>query len=375
MTAVRGRVLTPAGVLVEAVVRVTGSTIERVDVVETDPPTATGQLILPGLVDIHCHGGGGATFQTAEPEDVEKAAAHHLAHGTTTVVASVVTDATATMIEAISCLADAVDRGTVAAIHLEGPFLSAQRCGAQDPAHLRSPDVGLARELLDAGRGHVAMMTIAPELPGADDVLELCHLRRVRVAMGHTSADGATVRSAVTRAGEPVFTHLFNGMPPIHHRDPGPAMAALVAGRAGQAYLELIADGTHLSDEMVSAVFALVGGDRVALVTDAMAAAGMPDGDFVLGPQRVSVRDGVATLTDGDSLAGGTSRLLDIVRRQVDAGLRLGSVVRAASQTPADVLRRGTNVGGLVPGRRADLVVTDAGLVPQRVMRAGEWVG
>ena len=374
MTTLRGRVVTPTEVIDDAVVVIANSTIVSIEAITDDPATASGELILPGLVDMHCHGGGGASFTAANEQDVVKAAVHHLAHGTTTLIASAVTDTPEAMTATISCLAAAADQGVVAGIHIEGPFLSPQRCGAQDPAQLQRPDVALAAALLDAGRGHVCVMTIAPELPGASSVLELLRERGVRAAVGHTVADARTVRDTLARPEASVVTHLFNGMPPIHHRDPGPAMAAMVAARDGDATVELIADGVHVADETVAAVWSLVGGDHIALVTDAMAAAGLPDGNFMLGPQQVTVRDGVATLTHGDSLAGGTSRMIDLVRRQVAAGLNLVEVVRAASHTPARVIGAQTRVGGLIPGLRADLVVTNADLHPQRVMRAGEWV-
>jgi N-acetylglucosamine-6-phosphate deacetylase len=169
-----------------------------------------------------------------------------------------------------------------------------------------------------------------------------------------------------------VVTHLFNGMAPIHHRGPGAVLGALSAAASGDAVLELIADGVHLADETVSAVMALVG-DRVVLVTDAMAAAGMADGDYQLGPRAVEVRDGVARLADGGSIAGGTTRLLDVVRRQIGAGLDAVQIVAAASIRPAGVL--GRHDVGLAAGNPADLVVTDAAWHPQRVMRAGAWVG
>ncbi len=189
------------------------------------------------------------------------------------------------MLATVRAAAGAAARGEVAAIHLEGPFLSSARCGAQDPRHLQHPDLGLARDLLQAGAGFVRAMTLAPELPGADRLVELLVQHEVVAAVGHTEASATTTERvlAMQRAG--LATHLFNGMPPLHHRAPGPVAGALAAAVRGNARVELIADGVHLADETVALVFALLGPGRVVLVTDAMAAAGMSDGDYRLGPQ------------------------------------------------------------------------------------------
>jgi N-acetylglucosamine-6-phosphate deacetylase len=168
-------------------------------------------------------------------------------------------------------------------------------------------------------------------------------------------------------------THLFNGMPPLHHRDPGPVAACLGAAARGSAVVELVADGVHLAPATVRAVFDLVGADSIALVTDAMAAAGMPDGSYVLGPVAVRVKDGVARLADGGAIAGGTAHLLDVVRETVRAGVPLVAAVRAASTTPAGVLGR-TDVGAVAEGGLADLVLVDDDLRPLRVLRRGWWV-
>ena len=368
MTSYRGRVITPEADLPDAVVVLDGARISAVRGPTEGDPEATGDVILPGLVDLHCHGGGGATFTAADPEQTRTAAAHHLDQGTTRLVGSTVADRTERLLATIAVLADAVEAGILAAIHLEGPFLARSRCGAQDPAHLRDPDLALAAELLAAGRGHVRVMTLAPELPGALELAELLVASDVTVAVGHTDADADTVRRFL-RAGAPsLVTHLFNAMSAGDHRQPGAALGALAAAAAGDALVELVADGVHLADQTVAAVDALVGG-RMVLVTDAMAAAGMPDGAYELGPQAVTVRDGVARLAAGGALAGGTTRLLDVVRRQVGAGLDPVRVVAAASIRPAGVL--GLVDVGLAAGRRADLVVCDADWRPRQVLRDG----
>ncbi|MEP9384700.1 N-acetylglucosamine-6-phosphate deacetylase [Nocardioides cheoyonin] len=371
-TVLRGRVVAPDAVLEDGVVEVAGDRIVAVRTPSPADPAPTGDWLLPGLVDVHNHGGGGASFTAADPEQVAVAAAHHLAHGTTSVLASAVTDAPARMLRVVATLADAVDAGLLAGIHVEGPFLAEACRGAQDAAYLLPPDPALAAELVAAGRGHVRVMTIAAELPGAEAVAEVLAASGVVAALGHTAADAATARAFLAAGRAPLVTHLFNGMPAVHHRSPGPAMAALAAAAGGLTSVELVADGVHLDDETVRAVLDIAG-EQSVLVTDAMAAAGMADGEYELGPQRVEVRGGVARIAGGGAIAGGTSRLLDQVRRHAAAGLPLVRLVRAAATRPAAVVGL-SDVGALAPGLRADLVVAGADLRPLRVLRAGRWV-
>jgi N-acetylglucosamine-6-phosphate deacetylase len=375
MTTLRGRVVTPDGLLPDAVVEVEGDRITAVRGARPDDTVEpSDDLLLPGLVDVHCHGGGGAAFTVPDRAEVATAAAHHLGQGTTSLVASAVTDDPERMLAVVATLADAVEAGEVAAIHLEGPFLSAARCGAQDPTRMLPPDLGLAAALLEAGRGHVRVMTIAPELPGADDLADLLAERGVQVAVGHTDATATATERFLRDRAPALVTHLFNGMAPLHHRAPGAALGALAAASRGAATVELIADGVHLSDETVAGVFALLGGPRVVLVSDAMAAAGLGDGEHQLGPLATRVTDGVARLVDGGSIAGGTSGLLDVVGRQVAAGLDPVEVVASASHRPAALLGIDGEVGAIGPGLRADLVVLDPDWRLRRVMRAGGWV-
>lgn len=376
-----GRVVTSEGVIPDGYVEVGGDRITAVGSAssyagEADFPEPAGTL-LPGLVDIHCHGGGGAAVTSGEIAQVEAFARHHRSSGTTSLVASTVTDTPERMLAMVHAAAVVADAGEVEAVHLEGPFLAATRCGAQDPRHLRLPDLGLARELVAAGGGHVRVMTVAPELPGAEKLMDLLDDLGVVPAVGHTDGDAAVVTRALSRERPGLVTHLFNGMPPLHHRAPGPVGASLGAAARGETRVELIGDGVHVADETVRMVFDLLGPDRVVLVTDAMAAAGMPDGDYQLGPQAVAVRAGVARLQGPgeQSIAGGTARLLEVVRRCVHhAGVDLLDAVTAASATPAAAIGLGDETGELAAGRRADLLVVDDSLRLERVMRRGQWV-
>jgi len=392
----RGRVVTPSGVLDDGLVVSAGARITWVGDAADAPeawlaptPTPTAETILPGLVDLHCHGGGGASFpDSTDAETVRTALAEHLRHGTTSLVASLVTAPPDVLLARTALLADAVEEGDLAGIHLEGPFLSTHRCGAQNPVDMLAGDPGLTARLAAAARGHLVTMTIAPEVDGIDEVLTALVAAGVLPSIGHTDASSEQVDAAIERgrtllAAEPAprsrrltATHLFNGMRPLHHREPGPIAACLAAAARGELVVELVADGTHLADGVVRAVFDLVGAGGIALVTDAMAAAGMPDGDYLLGPMAVRVEAGVARIVvdEGEgSIAGGVAHLLDIVRQVVNAGVPLADAVAAASATPAEVLGR-HDIGALVPGRRADLVVTDTNLRPLQVIRAGERV-
>ncbi|MDV3294752.1 MAG: amidohydrolase family protein [Brachybacterium paraconglomeratum] len=344
-------------------------------------------LILPGLVDLHCHGGGGASFPDSEgAEEMLAAFLEHRRHGTTSLVASLVTADAATLREKVAQLAGLHRDGEIAAIHLEGPFLSEARRGAQNPAHLTDGDPALVRELAEIAGGALATMTVAPEAAGADEVIDALAGSGAVPSLGHTDGGSAEMTRAVDRSiaalrrrrGRsplPTATHLFNGMRPIHHRDPGPALAALDAASRGEMVVEVIADGVHLDARTVAHVFSIAAEDHVVLVTDAMAAAGMADGRYRLGALDVTVEEGVATLTEGGAIAGGTAHLVEVLRHAVlEAGVELVAAVRAASTVPARVLGLEDEIGSLAAGRRADVLMVDRQLRPVTVLRGGREV-
>ena len=390
----RGRVVTPERVVADGAVVVEGERLAWVGAADEVPRRwsravrATGpspDTLLPGLVDLHNHGGGGVSFPEAgDVEAVRTAVREHLAHGTTRLVASLVTAPAPVLVERVRTLAAVVATGEVAGIHLEGPFLSALRCGAQDPRAMVPGDVGLVHEVALAADGAFATMTYAPEVAGSPDVVRALARGGAVPSIGHTDASAEQTRASIdlalevlaadgTRSRRPTATHLFNAMRPLHHREPGPAGECLAAAARGELVVELVADGVHLADATTRMVFDLVGADNIALVTDAMAATGMPDGDYVLGGLGVTVSDGVARLAEGGAIAGGTAHLLDVVRRTVGLGVPLEDAVRAASLVPAGVLGR-DDVGALLEGRLADVVVADDELAVRAVYRAGERV-
>jgi N-acetylglucosamine-6-phosphate deacetylase len=327
-----------------------------------------GAWLLPGFIDLHMHGGGGYDA-TASPEAMAAAVAFHRKHGTTRTLVSLVTAPLADLERQIGWVADfaAKDAGVVGA-HLEGPFLSRVRCGAQNPAYLRPPDRAAFARLVDAARGTLRSVTLAPELPGALELIADVHASGAIAAIGHTDATYAETVGAIT-AGATLATHLFNGMRPIHHREPGPVTAALVADLA----CEVINDGVHLHPAIPAMVNRTPG--RLILVTDAIDAAGMGDGEVQLGGQQVRVRDGQARLVPSGSLAGSTLTMDAAVRRAVrECGLSILDASRAASGSPARMLGLADELGAVEPGLAADLVVLDDDLSVRSVLGNGTWL-
>jgi N-acetylglucosamine-6-phosphate deacetylase len=389
-----GHVVTPDAVLSPGWIRLAGSRIDAVGLGE--PPaepglpvtSLPGRWVLPGFVDMHVHGGGGASFTEGTAEDARRAAEFHRRNGTTTMLASLVTAPLADMEARAAMLAGLAREGVVAGLHLEGPFLAAARCGAQDPRYMIAPDVAAFDRLLALAGGWLRVITLAPELPGATDLITSVAQAGVIAAVGHTDAT-ADVTAAAVDAGASHATHLFNGMRPLHHREPGPVGALL---DRDEVSCEVIADGVHLHDTAIRLVARAAGSARLVLITDAMAAAGMPDGRYQLGSMRVDVAGGEARLAaDADSgadagsgggagprvpgaIAGSTATMASVVRHAVAAGLPVTAVAAAASTNPARVLGLAGRTGALCPGLDADLVVCDEAFGLRAVMRRGGWV-
>jgi N-acetylglucosamine-6-phosphate deacetylase len=350
-------VVTPERVLAPGWLRIDGGRIAEVGEGEPPEPAAHhGHWALPGFIDLHVHGGGGASFTEGGQDDARRAAAFHRAHGTTRIVASLVTAPVGKLESRLAMLASLADEGVIDGVHLEGPFLSAARCGAQDPRYLIAPDAAAYARLHAAARGWLKMITIAPELPGAVDVIRAATAGGVIAAAGHTDASAAVTAEAVA-AGISHATHLFNGMRPLAHREPGPAGALLDQ----QVTCEIVADGTHLHDVTIRLAARAAGPGNLVLITDAMAAAGMPDGTYRLGELAVTVADGVARLADGTGAIAGSTATMDlVVRHAITAtGLSVPDVAAAASTTPARRLGLSTETGALRPGLSADVVLLD----------------
>jgi N-acetylglucosamine-6-phosphate deacetylase len=329
--------------------------------------------VVPGFVDTHVHGGGGANFSAAVHAETATAVALHRRHGSTALIASLVTADPAELLRQVGELADDVRGGLIDGIHLEGPWLSTERCGAHQPCLMRDPDPAEIDRILDAGGGTIRMVTIAPEREGALAAITRLVDAGVVAAVGHTQATYAQTRAAID-AGATVGTHLFNAMRPVNQREPGPIIALLEDPRVT---VELITDGVHLDPAIYRHVTRSVGPDRVSLVTDAMAATGMADGVYELGPLAVDVVDGVARVSGTDTIAGSTATMDHVFRFAVEHGglprdEALALAVRQASLNPARAL--GLPCDGLLEGAAADLVVLDADLAVAGALRRGSWV-
>ncbi|WP_435252141.1 N-acetylglucosamine-6-phosphate deacetylase [Streptomyces tendae] len=365
------RVVLPTGTVDDGRVIVDGTRIA-----DTAPPQAetvdlAGHWVVPGFVDIHNHGGGGASFAGGTAEEILVGVETHRRHGTTTTVASAVTGDLDFLARHAGMLAELAQQGDIVGIHFEGPFISPCRKGAHDEQLLRHPDPAEVRKLVDAAHGHAKMMTLATELPGGLDSVRLLVEHGVIAAVGHTDATYEQTVRAVD-AGATVATHLFNAMPPVGHRAPGPITALLEDERIT---VELINDGTHLHPAALQLAFHHAGAARVAFITDAMDAAGFGDGRYRLGPMDVEVTDGVARLVEGGSIAGSTLTLDRAFKRAVTVDrLPVGDVVAAISVNPARLLGLDDRIGSLEPGKDADLVVLDDAFDLVGVMRRGEWV-
>ncbi|MGW0330461.1 N-acetylglucosamine-6-phosphate deacetylase [Streptomyces sp. NPDC003011] len=346
--------------------RITGTTPENAQVVNVE-----GHWLVPGFVDLHNHGGGGASFTSGTVDDVLKGIHTHRLHGTTTLVASTVTGDMDFLAQRAGLLSELAEQGEIAGIHFEGPFISPCRKGAHSEELLRDPDPAEVRKLIDAARGQARMVTLAAELPGGIDSVRLLAEHGVIAAIGHTDATYEQTVEAI-EAGATVATHLFNAMPALGHRSPGPIAALLEDERIT---VELINDGTHLHPASLQLAFHHAGADRVAFITDAMDAAGFGDGRYWLGPLEVEVADGVARLIADGTIAGSTLTLDRAFQRAVTVdGLPVEDAVAALSANPARLLGLSDTVGSLEPGKDADLVLLDADFALKGVMRRGAWV-
>ncbi|MFJ4711555.1 N-acetylglucosamine-6-phosphate deacetylase [Streptomyces sp. NPDC088785] len=365
------RVVLPTGTVTDGRVIVDGPRIAGSAPADAQTVDLSGHWVVPGFVDMHNHGGGGASFTSGTVDEILKGIHTHRQHGTTTIVPSFVTGDMDFLVQRAGLLSELAEQGEIAGIHFEGPFISPCRKGAHDETLLRDPDPAEVRKLVDAARGRARMVTLATELPGGIDSVRLLAEQGVIAAIGHTDATYEQTVEAID-AGATVATHLFNAMPTLGHRAPGPIAALLEDERIT---VELINDGTHLHPAALELAFHHKGSDRVAFITDAMDAAGFGDGRYMLGPMEVEVKDSVARLVEGGSIAGSTLTLDRAFKRAVTVDrLPVEDVVRAISANPARLLGVYDTVGSLEPGKDADLVVLDEEFEVKGVMRKGEWL-
>jgi N-acetylglucosamine-6-phosphate deacetylase len=332
--------------------------------------------LAPGFIDTHVHGGAGAQFNTVDVDEVAAAARFHAGHGTTALLATLLpapVDELVASLGAIGSAAGTPAAPTILGAHLEAPFLSPARPGALDPAAFLAPDPAVLDRLLAAAPDTVRMMTLAPELPGALELIAPLRTAGAVASLGHSDASFAQATAALD-AGATSVTHLFNAMRPFHHRDPGLLGAALDAPTCSA---ELIADGIHVGPVALRLAFRARGAAGIRLITDAIAAAGMPDGDYRLGARKVTVVAGEARLGSepGAALAGSTLTMDAAVAGAVhQLGLGVPEAVALASAVPARVLGIADRTGAIAPGQDADIVVLDDDLRARGTIAAGDWI-
>ncbi|MBE3551471.1 MAG: N-acetylglucosamine-6-phosphate deacetylase [Kyrpidia tusciae] len=331
----------------------------------------TGGYVAPGYVDVHVHGAGGCDVMDASETALARIAQTLAAHGVTGFLATTLTAGLRSLTEVLrTCRVFALRPSPGAAllgVHLEGPWIAPEYKGAQNPAFIADPTVADARVLLWAAGGWLRIVTLAPERPGAREVIAYLRSRGVRVSAGHTSATWAEMKAAAGW-GVSQVTHCFNAMRGFHHREPGVVGAAMMQGEWA---VELIADGIHVHPGAMGLLYRVKGADHILLVSDAMRAAGMPDGDYNLGGLAVTVRDGAARLPDG-TLAGSTLMLDRAVQNMVRlCGVPVGEAVTMASEVPARAAGYGHRKGRLAVGYDADFVVLDRNLRVQQTFIAG----
>lgn len=331
--------------------------------------TFDGGYLSPGFIDIHSHGGGGSSVVGADPDSVVRFAQAHREHGTTTIVASLVSAHPESLAHDVAALAQMTEAGIIAGTHLEGPWIAPEYAGAHDPRTLRDPDPDEVERIIRLGRGTIAMVTLAPEYRHGLDAIRRFVDSGSIAAIGHTNAEYDTVRTAI-EAGATVSTHLFNAMRPGNHREPGPMVALTEDARVTN---ELILDGVHIHPA-AAALAARAAGGRIVLVTDAMSAAAGVDGRYQLGELAVQVINGVARLVDSGAIAGSTLTMDAAVRYAITSvGLSTEAAFAAATSTPARLLGL-SDRGALEVGRRADLCHLDDDFVVTHVWVDGQIV-
>ena len=330
---------------------------------------ATGCWVIPGLIDLHTHGCMGHDLCDGDPEGLAVMAAHEARRGVTALCPTTMTfpedRLTAVMANAAAFVA-APHMADLVGVNMEGPYISPRKVGAQNPAFVRPCDVDEFARLQAAAQGCIKIVDIAPETPGALDAIAAL-AGQVRVSVAHTCADYDCAAAAFD-AGASQVTHLFNAMPGLHHREPGPIAAA---AERSWVMPELICDGVHVHPAMVRLAFALFGADRIVMISDSMRACGLADGTYDLGGQEVQVCGSRATLADG-TLAGSVTDLMGCLRVAVtQMGIPLADAVRAASANPARALGLEGQRGTLAVGALADAVVLDEALIVRHVVVRG----
>lgn len=369
-----GRVLDPGYVLVSD---------DRITDVDAGWPPDDGETVdlagrwlLPGYIDLHVHGGGGGSLTGPDLDEHLAATRFHGRHGTTSLLATTVSSSSDHLAKSIRALRDTmrepVEGARILGLNMEGPYLSVECRGAHDPAHVRDPDPDEFARLAECADGALRVVTVAPERPRAAELIAAVRAVGAIVSIGHTATSYDAALAAVDR-GAVLVTHMFNGMHPLHHRTPGMVGAGLVSA---DLTCEVIADGMHVDPAVVRMLVATKGVDRVALITDCMHAAGLPEGDYDTGEGRViTVADGLAKVQGTRTIAGSTLTMEQAVKNAVRfANVSVVEASQMASTNQARLLGRPGITGRIVAGSLADLVVLDDELIVRATMVAGDWV-
>ena len=330
-----------------------------------------GATVIPGLVDVHIHGAMGADFSDADPAGLRRMAAYLAKEGVTAFAPTSMTLPYADLEKAFAvgqAFHDTPPKGCarLVGIHMEGPYFSEKKKGAQNGKYLHLPDLAGFQKLYDSCGGLIRIVDIAPELPGAADFTRQAQ-RLCTVSVAHTDADYECTRQ-VFAAGASHLTHLFNAMPGFHHRQPGVIGAAC---ENPMVRAELICDGLHVHPSAVRLAFAAFGSKRIVLVSDALRCCGMPDGEYSLGGQNVVLSQGIARLSDG-TIAGSATNLFECMRKAIGMGIPEADAVRAATYNPACALGVGGQLGRITPGARADFIICRPDYTGKRVFLAGK---
>ncbi len=328
----------------------------------------SGCYLIPGLIDVHTHGAMNADASDGSTEGIETMGRYYAAQGVTGWCPTTMTLKEPELAKAVSSIADyerPINGAKVLGIHMEGPFVSKEKCGAQNPDNISLPNLDLIHRLNDISGGLIKLITIAPEVPGAIDFIKEAS-KEFTISVGHTMADYDTALNAF-RSGANHATHLFNAMPPLGHRDPG----VIGASFDGGAMVELITDGFHISPSVIRITHQLFE-DRLILISDSLRCAGMPDGDYELGGQMITMTDGKAYMKGTTTIAGSSIHLIEGLRRAVSFGIPLEDAVLAATFSPAKSIGVDNEVGRIAVGRAADLVLLDKDLNVKHVFIDGQ---
>ena len=377
MRVLRGMVYTAGMCFEPGEVTIEGERIEKVEKVGADALSEkeAQTYILPGLVDIHFHGCAGYDFCDGTTEAVRAIASYEMTHGTTTICPATMTLSEELLLGVCAAGAEAAEtevleegiplKDVLRGIYLEGPFISEEKKGAQNPAYIRTPDRQMLEKLQQAAKGMIRMVAIAPETEGAMECIRECR-DDFRFSIAHTCADYETAKAAMEEGAHHV-THLYNAMPPFTHRKPGVIGAA---AENEETRVELICDGIHIHPCVVKSTFKLFGAERMVLVSDSMMATGMEDGEYALGGQPVTVKGNRALLKDG-TIAGSATNLFGCMRTAIRMGVPKEEAVRAATRNPAEAVGLEEECGMLLAGRRADILITDGEFTLLEVIKSG----